>query len=66
MININVLRDKPEQAKLELKKRGYKLDIEKFEKLEQERKSVQVKAQELQEQRNQVSKKIGLEKSKGK
>jgi seryl-tRNA synthetase len=65
MININVLRDQPEQAKLELKKRGYNLDIEKFEKLEQERKSVQVKAQELQEQRNQVSKKIGLEKSKG-
>jgi seryl-tRNA synthetase len=65
MININVLRDKPEQAKLELKKRGYKLDIEKFKKLERERKSVQVKAQELQEQRNQVSKKIGLEKSKG-
>ena len=56
MININVLRDQPEQAKLELKKRGYNLDIEKFEKLEQERKSVQVKAQELQEQRNQVSK----------
>ena len=65
MININVLRDQPEQAKLELKKRGYNLDIEKFEKLEQKRKSVQVKAQELQEQRNQVSKKIGLEKSKG-
>ena len=65
MININVLRDQPEQAKLELKKRGYNLDIEKFEKLEQERKSVQVKAQELQEQRNQVSKNIGLEKSKG-
>ena len=65
MININVLRDQPEQAKLELKKRGYNLDIEKFEKLEQKRKSVQVKAQELQEQRNQVSKKIGLEKLKG-
>ena len=65
MININILRDQPEQAKLKLKKRGYKLDIEIFEKLEQERKSVQVKAQELQEQRNQVSKNIGLEKSKG-
>jgi len=65
MININILRDQPEQAKLELKKRGYKLDIEIFEKLEQERRSVQVKAQELQEQRNQASKKIGLEKSKG-
>ena len=65
MININILRDQPEQAKLKLKKRGYKLDIEIFEKLEQERRSVQVKAQELQEQRNQASKKIGLEKSKG-
>jgi len=65
MININILRDQPKQAQLELKKRGYKLNIKIFEKLEQERKSVQVKAQELQEQRNQVSKKIGLEKSKG-
>jgi seryl-tRNA synthetase len=65
MININILRDQPEQVQLELKKRGYKLNVEIFEKLEQERKSVQVKAQELQEQRNEVSKKIGLEKSKG-
>ena len=65
MININTLRDQTEQVKLALGKRGYKLNAEKFEKLEQQRKSMQVKAQELQEQRNQVSKKIGLEKSKG-
>ena len=65
MININILRDQTEQVKLALKKRGYMLNAEKFEKLEQQRKSIQVKAQELQEQRNQVSKKIGLEKSKG-
>ncbi len=65
MININALRDQTEQVKLALKKRGYTLNAEKFEKLEQQRKSIQVKAQELQEQRNQVSKKIGLEKSIG-
>ena len=65
MININTLRDQTEQVKLVLKKRGYTFNAEKFEKLEQQRKSIQVKAQELQEQRNQVSKKIGLEKSIG-
>ena len=54
MININILRDQTEQVKLALKKRGYMLNAEKFEKLEQQRKSIQVKAQELQEQRNQV------------
>jgi seryl-tRNA synthetase len=65
MININILRDQTEQVRLALKKRGYTFNAEKFEKLEQQRKSMQVKAQELQEQRNQISKKIGLEKSKG-
>ena len=65
MININILRDQTEQVSLALKKRGYTFNAEKFEKLEQQRKSMQVKAQELQEQRNQVSKKIGLEKSIG-
>ena len=65
MININSLRDNIEQVNLSLRRRGYILNVLKFEKLEQQRKSIQVKAQDLQEQKNQVSKKIGLEKSKG-
>ena len=65
MININILREQPEQVEAKLKERGYKINIEKFNMLEQERKSVQINAQELQELRNQVSKKIGIEKSKG-
>jgi len=65
MIDINLLReDSKEVAKL-LKQRGFDLDILKYESLEKDRKVIQVKAQELQGQRNQFSKNIGIEKSKG-
>ena len=65
MIDINLLReDSKEVAKL-LKQRGFDLDILKYESLEKDRKVIQVKAQELQGQRNQFSKNIGIEKGKG-
>jgi seryl-tRNA synthetase len=41
------------------------LDIKQYESLEKDRKVIQVKTQELQEQRNQFSKNIGIEKGKG-
>ena len=56
MININILREQPEQVEAKLKERGYKINIEKFNMLEQERKSVQINAQELQELRNRIKK----------
>lgn len=65
MIDINILRDQIKQVEVSLKRRGYILNVRLFENLEQERKSLQVKAQELQELRNHVSKKIGIEKSQG-
>ena len=65
MIDINLLRkDSKEISKL-LKERGFDLDIKKYDSLEKDRKIIQVKAQELQEQRNQFSKNIGFEKGKG-
>ena len=66
MININSLRDNIEQVNLSLRRRGYILNVLKFEKLEQQRKSIQVKAQDLQEQKNQVSKKNRIRKVKRK
>ena len=45
--------------------RGYHLDIENFAALEQQRKSLQIRTEELQNQRNTSSKSIGQAKSRG-
>ena len=65
MIDINLLRENSKEVAKLLKQRGFDLDILKYESLEKDRKVIQVKAQELQGQRNQFSKNIGIEKSKG-
>ena len=48
-----------------LNSRGFKIDKKNFIDLENKRKNLQIKVQELQESRNNLSKKIGVEKSKG-
>jgi seryl-tRNA synthetase len=65
MIDINQLRNELDEVSLRLKSRGFKFDTALFTDLETQRKVHQVKAQELQEKRNDISKKIGTEKSKG-
>ena len=65
MIDINLLRKDTKGISKLLKERGFDLDIKKYTSLEKDRKVIQVKAQELQEQRNQFSKNIGSEKGKG-
>lgn len=45
--------------------RGYHLDIENFAALEQQRKALQIRTEELQNQRNTSSKSIGQAKSRG-
>jgi len=45
--------------------RGYELDVAAFERLEAERKAIQVRTQELQNLRNTRSKAIGMAKAKG-
>jgi|TARA_B110000238_G_scaffold200499_1_gene250856 seryl-tRNA synthetase len=65
MIDINLLREGSKEVAKLLKQRGFDLDILKYESLEKDRKVIQVKAQELQGQRNQFSKNIGIEKGKG-
>ena len=65
MIDINLLREDSKAIARLLKERGFDLDIKKYESLEKDRKVIQVKTQELQGQRNQFSKNIGIEKGKG-
>src|SRR5690606_21741236 len=45
--------------------RGFELDVAAFERLETERKAIQVRTQELQNLRNTRSKAIGMAKAKG-
>ena len=65
MIDINLLREDSKTIAGSLKERGFDLDIKQYESLEKDTKVIQVKTQELQEQRNQFSKNIGIEKGKG-
>ena len=46
-------------------RRGFKLDVETLRALEEKRKSLQIKTEELQAERNARSKSIGIAKSKG-
>ena len=66
MIDINLLRETLDEVVKKLKSRGYEFDTKFFINLEKDRKSFQIKTQELQEMRNQLSKNIGVEKSQGK
>ncbi len=65
MIDINLLRNNIDEVESRLKSRGFKIDKKSFIDLENERRNLQVKVQEFQESRNDLSKKIGVEKSKG-
>lgn len=66
MLDKEALRKTPHQiAQYLLETRHYVLDVAKLEALEVERKSIQVRTQELQSARNADSKKIGEAKSRG-
>src|SRR4051812_46057376 len=68
MLDIALLRkDLPSVvARLEARKKPQPyLDVDAFSRLEAERKQIQVRTEELQSQRNQLSKQIGQLKSKG-
>ncbi len=65
MLDNKLLRQDIVEAAKRLAPRGFKLDVAKFEKLEEQRKALQVKTQELQQQRNSQSKAIGQAKAKG-
>lgn len=65
MLDIQQLRSDLENVVAKLATRGFEFDSAAFTALEQERKQVQVRTQELQARRNATSKQIGIAKSKG-
>jgi seryl-tRNA synthetase len=65
MLDPKLLRSEIERVARELSKRGFLLERENIEALEDQRKSLQVHTQQLQNERNTKSKLIGQAKAKG-
>ena len=66
MLDPQLLRRNIDQLAERLRARGYTLDIDYYQSLERQRKSLQSEIESLQEQRNRISKQIGFAKSQGK
>jgi seryl-tRNA synthetase len=65
MFDVQLLRTQLAETAALLKHRNFDLDAAAFETLEAERKSIQSQTQDLQAERNAISKKIGIAKAKG-
>lgn len=65
MLDIQALRNDLDAVVAKLATRKFEFDTARFSTLEQERKAVQTRTQELQAKRNSASKNIGIAKSKG-
>jgi len=65
MLDPKFVRTQPQLVAEGLKKRGYVLDVATILALEEERKSIQVKTETLQQERNSKSKNIGKAKAQG-
>lgn len=65
MLDAKLLRTDLENVATELAKRDYQLDTQSLTLLEEQRKAIQVKTQELQNERNTRSKSIGQAKARG-
>ncbi len=65
MLDIQLLRSQPEDVVQRLATRGDTIDFTPFNALEAERKTLQQRTQDLQAQRNSLSKQIGMLKGKG-
>ncbi len=65
MLDIQALRNDLDGVVAQLKRRGFAFDAARFTALEQERKTVQTRTQDLQAKRNNASKQIGMAQAKG-
>ncbi|MBL4743264.1 MAG: serine--tRNA ligase [Cycloclasticus sp.] len=65
MLDPQLLRNNPNDVKEAMQKHGSDLDLDSFNALESKRKEIQVKTQNLQNERNKSSKSIGMAKAKG-
>ena len=66
MLDPKLIRSSIDTVAAQLKKRGFVLDVAKFNTLEEKRKNLQVKMQDLQNERNVRSKEVGFAKATGK
>ena len=66
MLDPKLLRSDIQAVAAQLKKRGFELDLARFMELEEQRKTLQIKMQELQNERNIYSKEVGQAKATGK
>ena len=65
MLDIQVLRNDMTRVTTAMQNRSFAFDADVFAQLDEKRKQLQTQSQELQAKRNQVSKQIGIAKSKG-
>ncbi len=65
MLDPQLLRSDPEAVAAALKPRAYELDVTAWRDLEARRKELQIRVQELQNQKNQSAKSIGQAKARG-
>ncbi len=65
MLDSKLLRTELDATAEKLARRGFKLDVDTLRNLEEKRKSLQVRTEELQAERNARSKSIGQAKAKG-
>lgn len=65
MLDSKLLRTATEEVAKGLAKRGYELDVAKIQALEETRKAIQIKTENLQSERNSISKGIGKAKQAG-
>ncbi len=65
MIDINLLRRETDWVAARLAARGFAFDTARFAELEARRKALQIATEQLQSQRNQLSKQVGQAKAKG-
>lgn len=65
MLDLKRLKKDPKSVAGNLKKRGFKLDLDVWDKLEASRKSLQSDTENMQAELNEVSKDIGIHKKEG-
>ncbi len=65
MLDPKLLRQNPQALAAQLARRGFVLDTHIYQELEERRRTIQTKVQELQQDRNKSSKTIGIAKAKG-
>lgn len=65
MLDPKCFRQDLDQTAQQLQRRGYVLDVKRIAELEEQRKQIQIKTQDLQTERNSKSKRIGQAKAKG-